>query len=350
MIARLTATLTTAALAALLSGCMTPGHRPGDLDPDRLAAERLEQTRIAFGSVITDYRRLQRVAFPLYVEAANLPGVPIRPSMGVFVGHSGLVRREAEAAVALGLDAHWTILEVFPESPAARAGLRGGDRVLAIDGVALPPPPRSTRGSGRSPIVDRLTVGQSATIQIERDGELLEIEVVPVGVADYRLAMRASMEVNAVATGRSIRVNRGCLRLLRDDDLAFVLAHELAHNALRHQRAVILNYLAGSVIDIAALGAGVFTGNAVGASAALYHSRGFEFEADAVGLLILHRAGYAIDDAPAIWRRLAAHYPGMRRRHWLPTHPSGPERVIAMEDFIQELKAGELGGGVSVRE
>jgi len=324
-------------LALGVAGCMTPHHRPGTLDPERIAVERHEQDRIALASALHDYRRLQRVAFPLLRTTATLPGVRSRPSLGVFVGHSQLVRQEAVAAQSIGLTAHWTILEVFAESPAAAAGLRGGDRIVAVNAVPLPPPAAADRFSSRSPLVDALTAGTPATLQVERDGEVLECLVTPVAIADYRLVLRASLEVNATATGRSIRVNRGCIRMLSDADLAFVLAHEMAHNALRHQRAIILNYLAGSTLDLAALGAGVITGNTLGLSAAFIHSRGFEHEADAVGIFILHRTGHDISDTPYLWRRLAAHYPALRRRHWLPTHPSGPERVVAMEIVVERL-------------
>ena len=324
-------------LALGMAGCMTPHHRAGRLDPERIALERHEQDRIALIAALHDYRRLQRVAFPLLRETATLPGVRTRPSLGVFVGHSGLVRHEVEAAQSIGLTAHWTVLEVFPDSPAAAAGLRGGDRILAINAVPLPPPAPGGRFSSRSPLVEALTAGVPATVQVEREGEVLERLITPVAIADYRLVLRASLEVNATATGRSIRVNRGCVRMLSDADLAFVLAHEMAHNALRHQRAIILNYLAGSALDLAALGAGVITGNTLGISAALLHSRAFEHEADAVGVVILHRAGQDITDTPYIWRRLAAHYPALRRRHWLPTHPATPERVVAMEAVVKQL-------------
>ena len=326
-------------LLTLFAGCIAPASRPPRPDAARVAVERQLQDQIAATTALADLRRLQRVAFPLLQATTTLPGVPTRPSLGLFVGHVGLFRKDQEAAQQIGLTADWTVLEVFPDSPAAVAGLQVGDRLRSINGHPLPPPDPKARRGTRSPILLHLVAGEVAQVGFERANQPLAVAITPVALADYSLELRASLEINALATGRGIRVNRGCLQSLDDADLSFILAHEMAHNALRHQRAVLLNYLTGTLVDAAALGVGVYTGNAVGAASALVHSQGFEREADALGLLIQHRAGQPIAEAPTIWRRLAAIYPGLRKRSWLPTHPVTPERVVSMEDTVQQILA-----------
>ena len=65
------------------------------------------------------------------------------------------------------------ILATAPDTPASEVGLRSGDRILEIDGT-------STQDLGRREGVELLKgdIGESARLQINRDGEFLSIDVV----------------------------------------------------------------------------------------------------------------------------------------------------------------------------
>jgi S1-C subfamily serine protease len=76
-----------------------------------------------------------------------------------------LIAREADAPPGVG------VFQVCPGGPAARAGLRDGDRILAIDGVAV---------ETKSDLLAALQAGaygRSAPVGVERGGARLELAV-----------------------------------------------------------------------------------------------------------------------------------------------------------------------------
>jgi beta-barrel assembly-enhancing protease len=58
-----------------------------------------------------------------------------------------------------------------------------------------------------------------------------------------------------------------------------------------------------------------------------------------VGLYIAQRAGYDLGSMPDIWRRMAA--ADSRGIYAGSTHPTYPERYIAMQQTINEIHAKE---------
>jgi predicted Zn-dependent protease len=62
-----------------------------------------------------------------------------------------------------------------------------------------------------------------------------------------------------------------------------------------------------------------------------------EREADYVSLYIIAVAGYDYNAAPNFYRRLASADPGSIKKSFARTHPSSPERFIAMEKAVKEI-------------
>jgi hypothetical protein len=56
-----------------------------------------------------------------------------------------------------------------------------------------------------------------------------------------------------------------------------------------------------------------------------------------VGLYILARAGYAIEQAPDFWRILSQAQPDSA--YLAQSHPSNPARTIAMSKTVAEIRA-----------
>jgi len=129
-----------------------------------------------------------------------------------------------------------------------------------------------------------------------------------------------------------------------ENELAAVMAHEIAHVTCRHttesltRRAPVdLLLLAGALYaeakdreDLA-----VAMGVAFIAYEGFYlprYSREDEAEADAVGLMYMAKAGYDPRAAPALWKRVAekeGRTPSWLR--WMSSHPSHEDRHRALE-------------------
>jgi predicted Zn-dependent protease len=147
--------------------------------------------------------------------------------------------------------------------------------------------------------------------------------------------------INAFADGKSIMIARGMMSFARDDnELALVIAHEMAHNAMRHLDARKQNMGIGLLADIATvvLTRGAVNPNFASLGAGAY-SQEFEAEADYVGLYIMANAGLPIEDAPKFWRRMAAAHPASIRSNHSASHPSTAYRMVALEAAVKEIQA-----------
>lgn len=327
------------ALALLCAGCIAPMTQRMELAPERVAAESRKQRTVAMQSLFFDEIRLNRVSYPLLQAALPYTGKPARPFLGLYFANKFSFSKSyrATAEELFGVDEELTVLDVIPGSPAEMSGLLPGDRLKSLNGTAFPAGPSASGVIGD--FFDRhLIPGVPVVVTVNRDGTLVDLKVTPAGIADYNVVLSSKQSVNARATGNRIIIHRGLLRFAQTDhELALVIAHEIAHNVMGHVRAVLANYALGTLADVAATSVGLITGNSIGAAAALSHVKGFESEADYVGLYIVALAGMPIDHAPEFWRRMATIYPGNIRHRLLATHPTSPERSIALEETIEEI-------------
>lgn len=161
----------------------------------------------------------------------------------------------------------------------------------------------------------------------------------------YRVTVLNSPVVNAFALpGGYVYVTRGLLALVDDEaELAGVLGHEIGHVIARHgaQRqtaalgASVIGAVLGAVVGSQAVNQVVGLG---GQGLLAGYSRDQEYEADALGVRYLARAGYdpyAQGDFLAVMeeqRKLQAFVTGQKYDNsadWLASHPATPERVAA---------------------
>ena len=152
--------------------------------------------------------------------------------------------------------------------------------------------------------------------------------------------------LNAHADGKRVVMYPAMIDFAkRDDHLAFVIAHEFAHNIMDHQSALLQNVtiggLLGTALDLAVGAAGgVNTGGAFSKAGAaqgqLSYSPEFEHEADYIGLYILARSGYPIKDAPMFWRQMSVASPDSI--YLTSTHPTNPARTIEMDKTVDEIE------------
>lgn len=157
---------------------------------------------------------------------------------------------------------------------------------------------------------------------------------------------------NAYADGNGVFVYAGLVNMLEgEEELAFVLSHEYAHNVLQHVNKQSLNMslgmLAGAAADALLASQGYSLGGAqltkMGANlGALQYSSSYEREADYVGLYIVRKAGFDISRGTEVWRKMAANNPDSI--YLSNTHPTTAERYVAMQKTIKEIEQKENSG------
>ena len=235
------------------------------------------------------------------------------------------------------------IIGVIAESPAARAGIQAGDLLLKV-GKRKTSSPRKAAAA-----LKKLKPGATATLLLEREGVQLTRKVLleeKPYLARFNVIDKA--EVNARAEpGLRILVTSGLLRFVNsDDELAVVLAHELAHLTEGHVVkgigtnifAGLIGIAAGVAVDVVIPGAGGVISRVTTAGIRAPFSRDFEREADYVGLQYVHRAGYKLEAGIQFWDRFATELTKSLSRSFFNTHPTSPERLLRLKKAIQEIE------------
>jgi membrane-associated protease RseP (regulator of RpoE activity) len=323
----------------LLSGCLAPKTRTIKVDEKHVEEERIRQQELALNSQQQMMIRLFTTAYPLR-QAASAFCEDNQTLMTGFMTGSEFYYQEAfrdTAKKLFGIDEHLRITHILENSPAAVAGLQLKDRIVAVNGQMLPED-KNARQKFHGMLKDANHT--QITIRLERLGETVEKTFnLPKG-CNYPVALSSSDAVNAYADGTNVIITRGMMRFAQtEQELALVVSHEIAHNAMSHITAKTLNSLGGTLLDIAAAAAGVNTQGLFGTIGARAYSQAFENEADYVGLYIMARAGLQTDGAALFWRKMAVEHPGSINSNHASTHPATAERFIAIEKTIDQIEA-----------
>lgn len=158
--------------------------------------------------------------------------------------------------------------------------------------------------------------------------------------------------INASALpGGYITVHAGLiLACEREDELAAVLAHEIAHIHQRHLVRMIARLKGEAFKTAAALLASVIAGGPAGVSAGtlvsanlvsqqLAYTREFELEADALGIRYLADAGFAPQAMSAFLTKLEqdSRTRSKQQHEFLRTHPLSYQRIANAEERARNL-------------
>lgn len=342
-----------ACAALLLAGC---GGATSDLPTYGSAEEEAElrkQIKLALDRRLQHRARVQEVGARIKLANAEL-------CEGFHEAHYGFdmwslpllgklrdIDREVyEEAYGLGDEAQ--VMSVLPDTAAERAGLRVGDKVLEIDGE---PVPSSNRRYQR--LVDSLLANtelEPVDLKLQRGDRIIDLKLRPQPACRSGVFLDNSMEINASADGEDIVIAKGLLYFTEnDEELAFIIGHELAHNVMRHidttRSNMIIAGALGAVLDAAAGASGIYTGGAISSSAMqlgyLAKSTELEAEADYIGLYMLHTAGYDIGNSADFWRRMGAEGGNLYTSR---THPTTPQRFIVMQKTIDEIQGKAARG------
>jgi hypothetical protein len=336
----------------LLPGCSSRAPRTRFAQPEapEVAQERQIERKLAVENFLARTRRLDAVAYPMWTKGSELCAPRTRFRIWAnFRTKSGYsVEYQRAYAEVLPLDDRPTIITTTPGSPAEAGGLQAGDIVTAVNGVPL-----SQGAIGIKALLEAIgrSQGQPLLFAYLRGGAPGDTVVVPVNSCGYAIGYVEDDALNSESDGRQVLIYSGVMRFTEnDDELAQVIAHELAHDVEGHVAAVEHNARNGAIIDAAIGAGGINTHGAFARRGALRYSQEFESEADYVGLYFAARGGYDVEQAPMFWRRYAAEHPESIRNDFRATHPSTPQRFTAMEKTIAEIKAKIASGQPLVPE
>ena len=249
----------------------------------------------------SDYR-VQAIVFRLGAAGRALCPEPF-PLTGLAFHHLAEygVGDRPRAIADYGIDRGPGILSVIEGSPAARAGFIAGDVVVAVNGAALPSPTAIAAESDSQrwrprivateiAIEDQLRLGPGR-LDLIRQGRPLTLTLAAEPGCPARGRLARSSQDNAFADGRYTIMTTGFLDFFRtDSELAVALAHELAHNILRHPQ------------QLEAQGVPYGMMRHIGRNARLV--RATEMEADRLSVRLLHAAGYDLDSILPFWQRV----------------------------------------------
>ncbi len=160
----------------------------------------------------------------------------------------------------------------------------------------------------------------------------------------WRFRILNAREVNAISLpGGFIYVTRGMLGFVRsDDELAFVLAHEVAHVNQRHHVDLLERHFFLAIVITLLFGGNPQTAQVADFVGFLLHrgfSRSFEFEADRVGVLLAHRGRFRAEAGLLFMERLRAaegRDPGAFEVLFR-THPGLNDRIARVRQELQKL-------------
>lgn len=168
---------------------------------------------------------------------------------------------------------------------------------------------------------------------------------------EYEFKVLADKELNALTLpGGFIYINKGLVDKLTDDEIAYVLAHEVGHTAARHIAKKLQANMAYQLLLSVAFAS---VGSQAGESAAdvargidtvynligLSYSRKDEFEADKLGAKYVFKAGFnPYACLSALEKIKKSEGPNWKVLRYFRTHPYVDERIEALKVNIGEAK------------
>ena len=326
-------------ISILLVGACAPTSQVPDVDNAVAQKEADIQREIVLKDDREYYERAINVADKIKRNNTEMCGKKIAPDYGFSVNALATYPKEYKAAAErlFGMREQPTIYHVRPSAEAAKK-LEMGDLILSVNDTKI-----KSGKSGLSQlskyVADKKYIDQPMKILIDRRGAQQEISITPKAACAGNMIVVTDNTVNAYADGKNMYVTTGMMDFAKkDEDLALVIGHELAHNTRKHVEAKQGNAFLGMVLG--AVVTGVTGVNVMGLGSdlgSIAYSQSFEAEADYVGIYHAARAGYDVSEAPDLWRRMGAKNPkGIHLSG--SSHPSTAKRFVALDMAAQEIQ------------
>ena len=222
--------------------------------------------------------------------------------------YSAATRDDAHAVLALGDGP--TVVGIADGATAQDMKL--GDVIATVNGIAITKKPGAYARVAQ--VEDALEGAPSTPVMLDvrRGGALQRVPLTRVAGCRSRFQIVRGGLGATQADGRYVQISEAMMALATDDDaLAAVMAHELSHNILRH-------------------------------TALKTSSKQSEYEADALSVRLVARAGYSLDAVLPFWTAL-------RKRSDYGifadgSHPGWRQRLAALAEAVEKVKARRVEG------
>lgn len=215
---------------------------------------------------------------------------------------------------------------VVAGSPAERAGLKADDslvRIGTVDIAALPGKPMTTdRLVAAQLAIAALPVDTPMQVDVLRAGAPLRVTLQPIPICTSRFELRVANDWSASADGTMVQIGSRFVEEYPEEQLAAVMAHEFAHNVMRHREKLDAR--------------GVDFGMLSGFGKNVKYFRQTELQADILGAYLLNNAGYPVRSVIAFWQVFGPSKAGgfLRAR----SHPAWRDRIATLEAEIVKIE------------
>lgn len=324
------------ACTGALAACGSRVEMP-KVSQEAVQAEAQRQSAIRFETLVTQNDRLQSVAFAVLSANAPYCGKRLRILFGLSVLTLENLAPELQPAASqrLGIDNTVRVVHAVQGSPARRAGLAPGDRILRIGKREI-----ALGMKGANQVVKLLEDAKPDSVlqvTVSRDGRELTLPLRGVAGCSHPAVLAGIGDSNAIARSGGIVVPPSVLTLASsDDELAILVAHQLGHLVAGHVKLrgdATENIMAG-LPESEIIGAG---------SPGNFEPREFEENnekvADYLGLYFVARAGYSIAGVDAFWRKFAA-----QQTAFAASHPVTDARFALIGQVRDEVTLKQQSG------
>ncbi len=337
--------ITSLGLALFLSACATKPPpappKPVVVEPVVVAPAPTQRSIAveALRNLVAMQDRLERVAAPLLLKNAELCKSQARNLLGFTAKNRYSYSSEyTEAAQELfGLQEKLQVIGVLNGSGAALAGIKRGDTLLKIEEKELPQGQNAERLAAT--ILAPIVAGKTrVNMTISRNGEYMTVTVPLTRACGYRVELGNADNVASYADGQRVMITRGMLNFVQsDEELAYLIAKEMAHNALSHptknrnysSMGAMIDNLLQIKPDLSLL----ITGGGIKS-----YSAELDGASDHLSLYLLVRAGYSIENVRNFWQRLAIQYPANVLSSHTALHPATSARMTALDKGLSEIR------------
>lgn len=319
----------------LLAACVTP-QGDNTLTP-AAKTPMLMPDQLALRTLTSQQDRLYEVAAPLLTNNAPLCRGNARNLLGFTAKNKYSYPAEfIEAAQSLGYGERLQVTGVLPGSGATKSGVQRGDLLLAVADKPLQQGPAAERQAA-SLLGPLMTKRAPVKLTMMRNKTLQNITVPLTLACAFSIELGNADNVNTYADGRRVMITRGMMHFATsDEELAYLIAKEMAHNSLGHAIRQRMAATIGSVIDKLMRAQPDITITA-GTGGIRPYPQELDAAADNLALHMLVRAGYSIDNYAVFWQRLATQYPASVLNAYTALHPATAYRMTMINKAVRTL-------------